>query len=68
MNHFQMIEPIWVAWSSSSNQLHSLSPNQYMEAVLIPILHLYHQLHSESTLLKSRTLELRDINIDGGEF
>ena len=39
-----------------------------MEAVLIPILDLYHQLHSKSILQKSRTLELRDINIDGGEF
>jgi len=57
-----------VTWSSSSNQFRSLSPNRYMEAVLIPILHLYHQLHSGSTLQKSRTLELRDINVDGGEF
>jgi len=57
-----------VAWSSSSNQFHSLSPNQYMEAMLLPILHLYHQLHSESRLQKSHTLELRDVNIEGDEF
>ena len=56
-----------VTWSSSSNQFHSLSPQKYMEALLFPILHLYHQLHSESTLQKSCTLELRDIDVDGGE-
>ena len=39
-----------------------------MEAILHLIPHLYHQLHSESTLKKSRALELRDIDIDGGEF
>jgi len=55
-------------WPSSSHQSFSLSLEQYMKAVLIPILHLYHQLHSDTTLQKSLTLELRDINVDGGEL
>ena len=55
-------------WSSSSDRFHRLSPKQYMESLLISILHLYHQSHSESTLQRSRTLESRDIDVDGSEF
>jgi len=46
----------------------SFSPEKYVEAVLNTILDIFHQLHSESTLQQSRKLELRRIDVDGGEF
>ena len=62
------VSPLWWYMCRQFEYFKSCSPEEYVKAVLNTILDIFHQLHSTSTLQKSRTLELRRIDIDGGEF